>query len=319
MGKLSSYFKLFRGSAPVYNMLHQDSLQHNKEAYKKYKFNQFLFQNISSEKFEGKEKGDIPWLDHKEAPADFESKLKSQNFSESQQEKISNWKKNGYMIFEKYFSDEQTDSINKEIERLLADKKSNINDFNKIMFANRQSEIIKAITLDKRINNILSFILGKEVIPFQTINFITGSEQRTHSDSIHMTTYPLGYLIAIWIALEDIGLEQGPLSYYPGSHTLDYILNKDYDKGGSALKIGDDKHYSSYEDKIAEIAKKSGIEKQIFTAKKGDVLIWHANLLHGGEPIKNPTTTRKSMVVHYFAKDVIKYHEISERPANLIS
>lgn len=317
MGKLSSYFKLFRGSAPVYNMLHQDTLQHNKEAYKKYKFNKFLFQNISSAHFAGKEKGDTPWLDNKDIPADFENKLKTQNFSEPQQLAIRNWKEKGYMIFDKYFSDTQVESINKEIDRLLADKESNINDFNKIMFANKQSELIKGITMDKRINEILSFILGKEVIPFQTINFITGSEQRTHSDSIHMTTYPLGYLIAIWVALEDIGLEQGPLSYYPGSHTMDYVLNEDYDKGGNAIKIGDDKHYSAYEDKIAEVAKQSGISKQIFTAKKGDVLVWHANLLHGGEPIANPTSTRKSMVLHYFAKDVIKYHEISERPANL--
>ena len=317
MGKLSSYFKLFRGSAPVYNMLHQDTLQHNKEAYKKYTFNKFIFQNISSAHFAGKGKGDTPWLDNKDVPTDFESKLNTQAFTEPQQEAIRNWKEKGYMIFDKYFSEEQVESINKEIELLLSDKKSNINDFNKIMFANKQSEFIKAITLDKRINDILSFILGKEVVPFQTINFITGSEQRTHSDSIHMTTYPLGYLIAIWIALEDINFEQGPLSYYPGSHTMDYVLNEDYQKGSSALKIGDDKHYSAYEDKIADVAKQSGISKQIFNAKKGDVLVWHANLLHGGEPIVNPSSTRKSMVVHYFAKDVIKYHEISERPANL--
>ena len=56
-------------------MLHQDTLQHNKEAYKKYKFNQFLFQNISSAKFVGKEKGDTPWLDNKEVPTDFEKQL----------------------------------------------------------------------------------------------------------------------------------------------------------------------------------------------------------------------------------------------------
>jgi hypothetical protein len=47
------------------------------------------------------------------------------------------------------------------------------------------------------------------------------------------------------------------------------------------------------------------------------MLIWHANLLHGGEPILNPTLTRKSMVIHYYAKDVVKYHEITERPAIL--
>jgi ectoine hydroxylase-related dioxygenase (phytanoyl-CoA dioxygenase family) len=50
-------------------------------------------------------------------------------------------------------------------------------------------------------------------------------------------------------------------------------------------------------------------------AKKGDVLIWHANLVHGGAPILNPALTRKSMVVHYYANDVIKYHEITERPS----
>jgi ectoine hydroxylase-related dioxygenase (phytanoyl-CoA dioxygenase family) len=317
MSKLSAYFKLFRGAAPVYNFLHQDTLQHNKEAFRKYKFNQFLFQNISSEKFAGKEKGDIPWLDGPQLPADFEARLNAKSFTDTEKQAIREWREKGYIIFNRFFSEDLVEQINKEIERLLADKESNINDFNKIMFANKQSELIKGITLDPKLLSILSFILGKEVIPFQTINFITGSEQRTHSDSIHMTTYPLGYLIAIWIALEDIGPGQGPLSYYPGSHQMDYILNKDYDKGGTALKLGDDKHYSAYEDKIEEVAKASGIPKQVFSAKKGDILIWHANLLHGGEPITNAGSTRKSMVIHYFAKDVIKYHEISERPANL--
>ncbi len=26
------------------------------------------------------------------------------------------------------------------------------------------------------------------------------------------------------------------------------------------------------------------IQQEIFTAQKGDLLIWHANLFHGGEP-----------------------------------
>jgi hypothetical protein len=35
----------------------------------------------------------------------------------------------------------------------------------------------------------------------------------------------------------------------------------------------------------------------------------------GGMPVINPTLTRKSMVIHYYAKDVVKYHEITERPS----
>lgn len=66
---------------------------------------------------------------------------------------------------------------------------------------------------------------------------------------------------------------------------------------------------------MKQIIAENPLEKKILLAKKGDVFIWHANLMHGGEPMLNKEQTRKSMVVHYFANDVIAYHEISERPA----
>jgi ectoine hydroxylase-related dioxygenase (phytanoyl-CoA dioxygenase family) len=162
----------------------------------------------------------------------------------------------------------------------------------------------------------LNFILDKEVVAFQTINFIEGSQQRAHSDSIHMTTYPLGYLIAVWIALEDVNIDNGPLFYYPGSHKLPYLLNSDFNEGENALTLGK-KDYKDYEDVLEESVITNGFQKKEFLANKGDVLIWHANLIHGGAPIVNKNLTRKSMVVHYYANDVIKYHEISERPSLL--
>jgi ectoine hydroxylase len=57
------------------------------------------------------------------------------------------------------------------------------------------------------------------------------------------------------------------------------------------------------------------IEPREFLPRKGDVLIWHANLLHGGRAIAAPGATRRSLVAHYFAKDVLCYHEVTERPA----
>jgi ectoine hydroxylase-related dioxygenase (phytanoyl-CoA dioxygenase family) len=184
------------------------------------------------------------------------------------------------------------------------------------MFANKKSTLIKTISNDLRVLHLLGFILGREVVPFQTINFIHGSEQRAHSDSVHMTTYPLGYLIAIWIALEDISQDNGPLFYYPGSHKLPYLLNHDFNEGETLLTLGK-KDYVDYEDRLEELVLKNGYQPKEFHARKGDVLIWHANLVHGGAPIINKDLTRKSMVIHYFAKDVIKYHEITERPSLL--
>jgi ectoine hydroxylase-related dioxygenase (phytanoyl-CoA dioxygenase family) len=61
--------------------------------------------------------------------------------------------------------------------------------------------------------------------------------------------------------------------------------------------------------------KESNLSKEIFLAKKGDVLLWHANLLHGAEKQVDKTKTRKSVVFHYFKKGVVCYHEITQRPA----
>ena len=66
---------------------------------------------------------------------------------------------------------------------------------------------------------------------------------------------------------------------------------------------------------MQSMIKENDLSKQIFTAKKGDLFIWNGNLIHGGEPMLNQALSRKSMVGHYFAEDVICYHEISERPA----
>jgi ectoine hydroxylase-related dioxygenase (phytanoyl-CoA dioxygenase family) len=38
-------------------------------------------------------------------------------------------------------------------------------------------------------------------------------------------------------------------------------------------------------------------------AKKGDVLLWHAMLIHGGAPINDLAVTRWSMACHYFSQD----------------
>jgi ectoine hydroxylase-related dioxygenase (phytanoyl-CoA dioxygenase family) len=73
--------------------------------------------------------------------------------------------------------------------------------------------------------------------------------------------------------------------------------------------------YHKYENAIDAVISKNVLKKELFAAKKGDIFIWHANILHGGEKILNPLSTRKSMVLHFFTEEVICYHEITQRPA----
>jgi len=292
-------------------------LEHNRGPYKDAGMKKFLFSSISSRDFKGLPAGEIPWMDKSVTQEEIQNKLAGTKFSEEVKKSILDWKDNGFLILNKYLDEKTVDSINNEIEKLLAEKKIEFTLGNKIMFANKASDLIRSITVKKEITDVLDFLLGRKAIPFQTINFIQGSEQDAHSDSIHMTTYPLGYLAAIWVALEDINEDSGPLSYYPGSHKLPYLLNDGYERGGNVFTVGADNNYLKYEERIGEIVKEKQLPKKIFTAKKGDVLVWHANLIHGGEKITREGSTRKSMVVHYFAEDVIKYHEITERPALL--
>ncbi|OQP65335.1 hypothetical protein A3860_16845 [Niastella vici] len=296
----------------VYNLLHYKQLLHNRKAYKKYNLHKPLFASISSKDFPDRESR--AWLDTGDSAVLAPQKEGFQQFSPQIQQKILQWSNNGYMVLENHFSPADCDAVMHEIETLM---KKGILQFkwgNKLMFANKRSALIRKITQDAAISKLLNFLLDKEMVPFQTINFIAGSGQRAHSDSVHMTTYPLGYLLAIWIALEDVHPDSGPLFYYPGSHKLPYLLNNDWNTNSSFLSLG--KHdYPDYEDMIEELLQKNQYKREELIAKKGDVLIWHANLVHGGTPIKNPALTRKSMVVHYYASDVIKYHEITERPS----
>jgi ectoine hydroxylase-related dioxygenase (phytanoyl-CoA dioxygenase family) len=306
--------KQFKPAYWLYNLLHFKDLRHNREAYRKYNIHKPLIASISSKDFPDKESK--AWLDVGNSALLATQKESFGNFPADVREQILEWSTQGYLILKSFFDSTACDAINKEIENLIHRRKIIFTGNHKLMFANRKSAYIKAITHDPKIVNLLGFLLGKEVIPFQTINFISGSEQRAHSDSVHMTTYPLGFLIAIWIALEDVNHDNGPLFYYPGSHKMPYLLNNDFNAGETLLTLGK-KDYVDYEDMVEELVKKNGYQAREFHANKGDVFIWHANLVHGGAPIINKESTRNSMVIHYYAKDVIKYHEITERPSLL--
>ncbi|MEO0341454.1 MAG: phytanoyl-CoA dioxygenase family protein, partial [Bacteroidota bacterium] len=240
--------------------------------------------------------------------------------STEQQAAVQHFIENGYLILKGFFKDEEVDQLNQEVDNMLKEQELKFNySGRKILDAFRYSQVAdEAFFRNQALLRFLNFIMGKKVVPFQTLNFIKGSEQSAHSDSIHMCTHPFGYLIAAWIALEDIQEGTGELFYYPGSHRLPFVSAEDYDSGNSYWRIGKESN-KKYEEKMREVLAKNIFPKEVFLAKKGDVLLWHANLIHGGSPITNPEGTRRSMVAHYYCEDVICYHEMTQRPALITS
>jgi ectoine hydroxylase-related dioxygenase (phytanoyl-CoA dioxygenase family) len=140
----------------------------------------------------------------------------------------------------------------------------------------------------------LQELFGRKPLPFQTLNFDRGTQQAAHSDTIHFNSDPPGYMAGVWVALEDIDMDNGPLVYYPGSHKLPELRMKDL-----GLPPGGE-HYPEYEKLLTEYVEDQGLEPAYGTIAKGQALIWHANLLHGGAPQNDMERTRHSQVTHYF-------------------
>lgn len=134
---------------------------------------------------------------------------------------------------------------------------------------------------------------------FQSLSFDMGSEQGLHQDTAYVVVAkrPLE-LLACWIALEDVRPGSGELQYMVGSHRLG-----DFDFGGVK------KHWVPQTDGhepherwcqwIYDEGATRGLPIERFLGKRGDILIWHADLAHGGAPIENSELTRKSLVGHY--------------------
>jgi len=295
----------------IYNFFQYQKLKHNIPLFRKLGLKKKYYSSISSKDFSSYDKTPIA--------ADLANLRKSsafRNLNASSQQSLLSFENDGFAILKNYIDPNIVDRINREVKDLIENKHVKFKYQNKkIMFAFQKSKLLASIGREENLSSILNFLLAGQAILFQSINFLhEGSEQKTHSDSFHMTTYPVGGLLGVWIALEDITIDNGPIHYYPKSHKLPYFMNEDFDNVGNSIFIGD-KSYKAYEKGMENFIQNKRLEKKLFTAKKGDLLIWHANLLHGGEAHNNKEMTRKSMVFHYFRKDSICYHEISQRPA----
>ncbi|MFN0013410.1 MAG: phytanoyl-CoA dioxygenase family protein [Saprospiraceae bacterium] len=312
------YTGFLRSLKAVYmlnNLLNIKHLWRNRQLYRHFGLLKSILAPIGSADFR-QHNPDIPWLDRPDASERLEQHPDFLKMGADMKDKVRQFVRDGFLVLERFHDPAITEAMNAEVDVLLDAGKAGFNyTGRKIFNLHEQSPLANSrFFRNQDLLRLLSFLLGKPAIPFQSLSFVQGSEQRAHSDSIHMTTEPQGYLVATWTALEDCSDDCGPLFYYPGSHRLPYLMTPDYNSGNTRFTIGGDSN-RRYEDRIEALIREHGLKKAVFLAKRGDVLVWHANLLHGGSAITRSGTTRRSIVCHYYAEGVLCYHEMSQRPA----
>ena len=166
----------------------------------------------------------------------------------------------------------------------------------------RQYEAIRRLALHPAVLDLLRHVYGREPFAFQTLNFAVGSEQPYHSDAAHFDSEPHGFMCGLWIPLADVEPESGPLLYYPGSHRLPYLSAASL--GLTPEQVAAEPHPQRFfEPSWRESIERHDLQPEFFLPRRGEALIWHANLLHGGSPVLNRQSRRWSQVVHYFFAD----------------
>jgi ectoine hydroxylase-related dioxygenase (phytanoyl-CoA dioxygenase family) len=209
--------------------------------------------------------------------------------------------RDGFAIIE--FPDPQIDRLAHDIRQSLrpdwASWKAGAEVDMRFSEAWKVNKSVRQIATNPVIIELLSELYGRRAFPFQTLNFPVGTQQHVHADLVHFCARPPRFMCGVWVALEDIREEAGPLLYYAGSHKWRTLLPGDV--GAPAASPGMPyEHYHLLEKAWeAEIAAHDA-KPSYFLPKRGQALIWDANLLHGGSPQTDRSLTRHSQVTHYF-------------------
>jgi hypothetical protein len=222
----------------------------------------------------------------------FEQELAERGLDPEQERTVRFYAENGYLVLDDIgFGD--FDALADQATAELAPLHEN-GAFNRVAEAWTEFEPVRRFATAPKVLATLDLLYGRRPIPFQTLNFWRGTEQATHSDAVHFHCFPKHLMCGVWIALENTDERNGALHYYPGSHKLPDVEYVDL-----GLRPGKE-FYPRYEEYIRGVIESAGLKKEKPSLRRGQAIVWSANLLHGGDPIADPDSTRISQVTHYY-------------------
>jgi phytanoyl-CoA hydroxylase len=151
-----------------------------------------------------------------------------------------------------------------------------------------------SLIMNSSIREMASQLLDGTPLLFNSLNMETGTEQPFHFDTFYMPPRIKDKLVVAWIALEHIQPGSGALRYYPKSHLIPPYV---FSHGGISAIHSEMPEFEKY---ISRELGERGLEATQFYPNLGDVFFWHGQLYHGGSSIEDRSTTRRSMVTHFW-------------------
>ncbi|MBI5105935.1 MAG: phytanoyl-CoA dioxygenase family protein [Solirubrobacterales bacterium] len=142
----------------------------------------------------------------------------------------------------------------------------------------------------------LRLVFDAEPLLFRALAVERGEAQGPHQDSAYVAVSSPQALVSAYVALEDAQEGSGELVYWEGSHRVPEHLFSGRYKHWNPERDGDAEHEAwrrELEEHVAELPRRT------FLPRKGDVLVWSADLVHAAAPVTDEGRTRRSLVAHY--------------------
>lgn len=166
------------------------------------------------------------------------------------------------------------------------------------------SEAAAEIMMLPAVLRFAGLCFGEKIAAMQTLLFENGTQQTEHQDFAYVHSLRPACLMGAWVALEDVQADAGPLFYWDRSHreVPKYVF-----EDGTVIVDGLGPQVHAFSEYLGKTCRERGLEHMVFTPKKGDLLVWHSALVHGGIPRNDLALTRRSMVSHYTTQAAYPY------------
>ncbi|MDQ2732309.1 MAG: phytanoyl-CoA dioxygenase family protein [Armatimonadota bacterium] len=158
--------------------------------------------------------------------------------------------------------------------------------------------------LDKRLNECMTALLGREPYAVQTMLYFKPPKARgqaLHQDNFYLRVQP-GTCMAAWMALDRCDEENGCMKVVPGSHTWPVLCTTRADTT------------QSFTDVTVPIPEGQRVDSVIMEA--GDVFFFNGSVVHGSYPNTSTNRFRRALIGHYIegnAEQVAQFYGMAFR------
>jgi len=221
------------------------------------------------------------------------------------------WRDQGYLILRDFIPNDLIDAYCKVRERVTSP--GGWDDETPYM----EIREIRDLCLYGPLAETLEALIGEPMAMNLNLTGWQTTQRDWHQDDYLNPDDVRGHYVACWFALDTIGPETGPFQFVPGSHKWPHIkkskileLIPEEVRETRSWPIHSERVLTPFFEAMIDANK---LEKVEFTTEKGDVLIWHARLLHRGTIAKKPDAVRKAIISHYTALSAMSAYGPVER------